>query len=106
MDRNKVRFVFAAFVVLFFITPVAFADSTGDIASITEPLNRIYDLVKGVVSVGAVLILTFAGVKFMVSGDNMQAREGSKSMLTYAVLGLVIVWVAPLLVGFLTAPAI
>jgi len=76
----------------------------GEIDQITEPLNRIYDLVKAVISVVAILAITFAGVKFMFSGDNIQAREGAKSLVGYCVAGLVIVWVAPILVGYLTAP--
>jgi type IV secretory pathway VirB2 component (pilin) len=101
---NKMIYsVVSFFAVILLFMPGVFADSTGDIASITEPLNKIYALVKGVISIGAVLIITFAGVKFMTSGDNIHAREGSKAMLTYAIIGLVIVWIAPLLVEYLTA---
>ena len=80
-----------------------FAHAATDISQITEPINKIYDLVKTVISVVAVLAITFAGAKFMFSGDNIQAREGAKSTLGYAIVGLVVVWVAPLIVGFLTA---
>ena len=88
---------------LLFFAQVALA-AEGEIEEITAPLTRIYDLVKAVISVVAILAITFAGVKFMFSGDNIQAREGAKSMVGYCVAGLVIVWVAPLLVGYLTAP--
>jgi len=87
-------------VLLVLLVPSVFA---AEVSEITEPLNKIYDLVKGIISVVAVLALTFAGVQFMFSGDNIQAREGAKSMVSYAVVGLVIVWVAPLLVNYLTA---
>ncbi len=86
-------------VALFLFVPFVFA---AEVSEITEPLNKIYDLVKGVISVVAILALTFAGAQFMFSGDNIQAREGAKSMVSYAVIGLVIVWVAPLLVDYLT----
>jgi len=74
----------------------------GEVEEITAPLNKIYDLVKAVISVVAILAITFAGAQFMFSGDNIQSREGAKSMVLYAVIGLVIVWVAPLLVNYLT----
>lgn len=91
--------------VFFLSASFAVAAESADVSAITAPLNKIYDLVKAVISVVAVLAITFAGAKFMFSGDNIQAREGAKSMLGYAIAGLVIIWIAPLLVNFLTAPA-
>ena len=90
------------FAMLLVLLPAAHAAT--DVSQITEPLNKIYDLVKAVISVVAILAITFAGAKFMFSGDNIQAREGAKSMLGYAIMGLVVVWIAPLMVSFLTAP--
>lgn len=90
-----------AILALLLVAPFV-AAAEGDVDMIMEPLNKIYDLVKGVISVAAILAITFAGAKFMFSGDNIQAREGAKSMVGYAVVGLVIVWVAPLLVNYLT----
>ena len=100
----KRKIVLAVLVLLFFVPIVAAAE--GDVDLIMEPLNKIYDLVKGVVSVAAILAITFAGAKFMFSGDNIQAREGAKSMISYAVVGLVVVWIAPVLVGYLTSPVV
>ena len=91
------------FLLLLFMGQFAFADQAGDIATITAPLTKIYDLVKAVVSIIGVLALTYAGARFMFSGDNLQARENAKSIVTYALAGLVLVWIAPLVVNFLTA---
>ena len=97
-------FSFLVVVVPFFLMGATLVSAqSGDVGQIVEPLNRIYDLVKAAVSVVGMLVLTFAGAKFMFSGDNLQARENSKSMVSYAVMGLVLVWVAPLLVSYLTA---
>ncbi|MDO8634120.1 MAG: pilin [archaeon] len=84
-----------------FVCPLVFAQ---EIEEILEPLNKIYDLAKAGVSVVALLVLTYAGARFMFSGDNIQARENAKSVVTYAVAGLVLVWIAPVLVSFLTTP--
>jgi len=101
---SKKLFGVLFFSLLMFI-PMVFAQDA-DIAQITEPLNKIYDLVKGVISIVAVLAITFAGAKFMFSGDNPQARDNSKGIVTYAIVGLVLVWIAPSLVNFLTAPPV
>ena len=82
---------------------MAFAASINDV---TAPINKIYDLVKAVVAVIGIIALTIAGARFMFSGDNVQAREGAKNMAAYSIIGLVVVWVAPLVVNYLTAPAI
>ena len=86
----------------FLLAPMALADTT--VADITAPVNKIYDLVKGIVSVLGIIAITVAGAMYMFSGSNIQSREAAKSMVSYAVIGLVLVWVAPLMVNFLSAP--
>ena len=90
----------ASFLLLF--GSAAFAQSSS-IGEITAPINKIYDLVKNVVSILGIIAITIAGAIYMFSGNNIQTRESAKSMVSYAVVGLVLVWVAPLLVNYLTA---
>lgn len=92
----KLQLLFIAFLL---ISPMVFADEIDDI---TEPLAKIYDLLKAVVSIVAVIALTVAGAMYLFSGSNIQARESAKGMVSYAIVGLVLVWVAPLLVSYLT----
>jgi len=99
--NKKAILLFSA---LLLIAPMVFA-ADGDIEAIMEPLNKIYELVTQIITVVAVLAITYAGIKFMFSGDNIQEREGAKHMVAYCIAGLVVIWVAPLLVDFLTAPA-
>ena len=87
--------------VLLLVVQVAFAASVSDV---TAPITKIYDLIKGVVSVVGIIALTIAGAMYMFSGSNIQNRENAKNMVSYAIVGLVLVWVAPVLVGYLTAP--
>lgn len=100
MDKKAI----AVISLFFLLAPFVFAQASGDIGQITAPLNKIYDLAKAVVSVVALLALTYAGARFMFSGDDLKSRENAKGIVTYAIAGLVLVWVAPLLVNFLTAP--
>ena len=105
MDKKAIAVIsLFFFLVPFFLVPFVFAQASGDIGQITAPLNKIYDLAKAVVSVVALLALTYAGARFMFSGDDLKSRENAKGIVTYALAGLVLVWVAPLLVNFLTAP--
>lgn len=71
---------------------------------ITAPLTKIYDLVKAGVTLMALIMLTLTGFKYMTAGDNPLARESAKNTFAYIVAGLVIVWVAPLMVDYLTTP--
>lgn len=86
-------------------TPFVHAADASDenLQKIKEPLERIYTVVQTLISIVAVLVITFAGFRFMASGKNIQARESAKQMLSYAVMGLLIIWIAPYLANFLTA---
>ena len=70
---------------------------------ILEPVMKIYNLVKYSATVLAVLVLLFAGVNYMISGSNPAKREQAKSMVTYVVIGLVVIWIAPLMVNFIVS---
>jgi len=83
------------------MSPVALAQDA-DVDRITEPITKIYDLIKTIVSVLGIIAITVAGALYMFSGSNIQSRDNAKSMVSYAVVGLVLVWVAPLLVNYLT----
>ncbi|MBU0760504.1 MAG: pilin [Nanoarchaeota archaeon] len=77
--------------------------SDDDVAAfdqILEPVMKIYNLVKYSATVLAVVVLLFAGVTYMTSGSNPGKREQAKNMVMYVIIGLVVIWAAPLLVGF------
>ncbi|MBI4210176.1 MAG: TrbC/VirB2 family protein [Candidatus Diapherotrites archaeon] len=99
------RKILAMASLLLLLFPAAFADTTATVDTIKAPLDRIYGLMKGVLSVLGAIALTAAGAMYMFAGNNIQARENAKSMFTYSIVGLVLVWVAPLVVSYLTAPA-
>ena len=92
---------FIVLIVLLLISQMVFAATVADI---TAPITRIYDLIKGIISVLGIIAITIAGAMYMFSGSNIQNRENAKNMGSYAVIGLLLVWVAPLIVGYLTAP--
>ncbi len=69
--------------------------------NILSPVMKIYNFVKYTASVLAVLFLLFAGVTFIMSGNDQAKREQAKMMATYIIIGLVVIWIAPLIVGFM-----
>ncbi len=65
---------------------------------ILKPVMKIYNLVKYVASAIAAVVLLFAGVTYMVSGSDPKKRDNAKSMAMYVVIGLVVIWAAPMVV--------
>jgi len=68
---------------------------------ILEPVMKIYNLVKYSATVLAVVVLLFAGLTYMTSGSNPAKREQAKNMVMYVVIGLIVIWIAPLIVNFI-----
>ena len=69
--------------------------------NILSPVMKIYNFIKYAASVIAVVFLVFAGVTFITSGSDQAQRERAKSMATYILIGLIVIWIAPLIVGYL-----
>lgn len=68
---------------------------------ILEPVMKIYNLVKYSATVIAVIVLLFAGITYITSGADPGKREKAKSMAMYVVIGLIVIWAAPLIVNFI-----
>ena len=69
---------------------------------ILQPVLKVYNLVKYVATVIAVLVLLFAGITYMTSGSDPGKREKAKNMAMYVIIGLFVIWAAPLVVNFIT----
>ncbi len=77
------------------------SDDINTFNSILAPVMKIYNLVKYTATGIAALVLLLAGVSYMVSGSDPKKRDNAKSMAMYVVIGLVIIWAAPLVVNFI-----
>lgn len=69
--------------------------------SILLPIMKIYNLVKYAATVLAVVTMLFAGITYMTSGADPGKREKAKSMAMYVIVGLIVIWAAPLVVNFI-----
>jgi type IV secretory pathway VirB2 component (pilin) len=70
---------------------------------ILEPVMKIYNLIKYIATVIAVVVLLLAGISYMIGGADPKKRDNAKAMAMYVVIGLVIIWAAPFVVNFIVA---
>jgi len=75
-------------------------DDKATFDKILEPVLKVYNLVKYAASVIAVMVLLFAGITYMTSGSDPRKRDNAKNMATYVVIGLFVIWAAPMVVNF------
>lgn len=67
---------------------------------ILSPVLRIYNAIKYVATVIGVLMMVFAGISFMTAGGETAKKERAKVMAVGVIIGLVVIWVAPLVVQY------
>ena len=68
---------------------------------ILDPVLKIYNLIKYAATFIAVLVLLLAGINYILSGNDPKKRENAKGMVMYVIIGLAIIWAAPLVVQFI-----
>ncbi|HLC78257.1 MAG TPA: pilin [Candidatus Nanoarchaeia archaeon] len=82
-----------------FNTPLDPADEQA-LDQILSPVLRIYNAIKYVATVVGVLMMVFAGISFMMAGGELAKKERAKVMAVGVIIGLVVIWVAPLVVQY------
>ena len=99
-------------IMLLLIIPLAFADSASlnttiskedkaKFDQILEPVFKIYNFVKYISTVVAAIFLLYAGIAYMSSGSDPKKRDTAKNIAAYVIIGIVIIWAAPLIVDLL-----
>lgn len=88
--------LFFATIILSHLGLVSAANATYD--EILKPVQAVYDLVKYAVTIIAGLVLLFAGITYITSGSDPGKREKAKNMMMYVIIGLAVIWAAPLIV--------
>ena len=68
---------------------------------ILRPVMKVYNFIKYAASVIGVLMLVFAGITVVTSGGDTGKKEKAKNMAAGVVFGLILIWVAPLIVRYL-----
>ena len=83
-----------------FNTTISSADKA-KFEQILQPVTKIYNFIKYIVSVVALIFLLYGGICYMTAGSDPKQKERGKNIITYVVIGLVVIWAAPLIVDLL-----
>jgi type IV secretory pathway VirB2 component (pilin) len=76
-------------------------DDKDSFKQLTEPIVKIYNLLKWIATTVAMVVLLIAGIMFMTSGYDPKKRDIAKSMAGYVLIGLFLIWAAPMLVNMM-----
>ena len=71
--------------------------------SILAPVMKIYSFIKYAATVAGVLMLVFSGFSFVMAGGEQKKKETAKHMAAGVIIGLIVIWVAPLVVNYIFA---
>ena len=76
------------------------SDEQKQVDAILAPVMKVYNTIKYTATVIGVLMFVFAGITFVMSGGEKAKKDRAKNMAVGVVIGLIIIWVAPLIVKF------
>lgn len=66
----------------------------------TQPVCKLYGMIQILGTVAGVLVAAYAGF-ILASSHELTERNAAKALLTGVIIGLIIVWLAPVLVKYL-----
>ena len=62
-----------------------------------QPICRLYGIIQVIATVGGIIVAAYSGLRLATTQD-IAERKNSKDIITGVVVGLIIIWLAPLLV--------
>lgn len=68
---------------------------------ILQPVMKVYNFIKYAATIAGVLMLVFSGITFVTAGGETAKKEKAKNMATGVIIGLIIIWIAPLVVRYI-----
>lgn len=78
--------------------PPTTTSDTSTFDQILEPVWKIYNFFRYIATAVAAIMLVFAGITYMLSGTDMGKRDSAKNIIAFVVVGLIVIWVTPLIV--------
>jgi len=66
-----------------------------------KPLLSLFNMIKFLASIVAGVYLSWGAVNLMTAGDDFKKRETAKQKLSFAVLGMMIIWGIPYFMQFM-----
>ncbi len=83
------------FLALFSLVGLAAAQSI--VIPADQPICRLYGIIRLLATVIGVIVAAVAGIQLTTS-DDTNARNSAKGMISGVVVGLIVIWLAPILV--------
>ena len=68
---------------------------------ILAPVMKIYNFIKYAATVIGVLMMMFSGITFIMANGEQAKKEKAKHMATGVIVGLIVIWIAPLVVQYI-----
>ncbi|VVB70667.1 TrbC/VIRB2 family protein [uncultured archaeon] len=68
---------------------------------VDQPICKVYSLIQTIASIIGVIMLAYSGFQLIASTD-MADRQNAKNIMLGTIIGIVIIWLAPYVIGFLT----
>ncbi len=117
---NKTKSIFAALVIMFGVTlaPAAIGYSTASAApkdelckgiggcdapgsaSLDSMFKKIVNILLYIIGAVSVLMIVIGGVRYVVSGGDQSAVKGAKDTILYAIIGIVVAFMAYAIVNW------
>ena len=109
--KNKIVWIFVLILLLTMPQLVIGANnSTAKLLSgedavndIKNTIGKVTELIQLIGACIGVAVLSAGGVMFMTAGDSPEKKEQAKQVLTMAVVGLLVILIAPSIVGFIVS---
>jgi uncharacterized membrane protein len=79
------------------------AEEESQVDEILAPVMKVYNIIKYAATIIGVLVLVFAGVSFLTAGGDTGKKDKAKHMMIGVIVGLIVIWVAPLIVRLIFA---
>ena len=89
------RKAFALVALALLLAPAAFALNETAVGEIENKVWDIYSLIQILATVCGTIAIAYGGLSFMISGNDPMKRNQSKQIIMGAIVGLVVIWVAP-----------
>ena len=69
-----------------------------------QPICRLYSLIQLLGTIGGVLVASYAGLHLATSHE-LTERNNAKTLLSGVVIGLIIIWLSPIVIKYLVGGA-
>ncbi len=102
------KWILPLFLLALLVVPITLAELDFDsglsdeeeqqVDTILEPVMKVYNILKYAATIIGVLMVVFAGVSFITAGAETAKKDRAKHMIGGVVIGLIVIWVAPLIV--------